>query len=248
MKVSIITPCYNSVSTIEETLDSVEVQEYPFIEHIIIDSASHDGTIHLLDDYKEHIDELVSEEDEGIYNAINKGVKKASGDIIGVLNSDDVYFSNSVINRVVEEFENNEVSAVYGDLKYIDDDGKTLRYWKSGAFDPSKFDKGWMPPHPTFFVKSELYEEYGLYDEQFDIAADYELMLRFLYKNEVAISYIPEVLVKMRAGGISNNGLSSRIYTLLEDYKAWRQNGLKRGQGIKAQILKRFNKLDQFIP
>ncbi|WP_445666630.1 glycosyltransferase family 2 protein [Fodinibius sp. AD559] len=249
MKVSIITPCYNSEATIIESVQSVQDQSYDNIEHIIIDGNSEDETLEVLHNYRAGIDKLISENDEGIYNAINKGILRATGDIIGILNADDKYISNDVIEMVVASFKKEETSAVYGDLQYLDSNAdKLLRNWEAGPFALKKFENGWMPPHPTLFVRSELYEEYGLYNEEFDIAADYELILRFLYKNEVPVSYIPEVLVQMRSGGVSNDGLKSRIQAFIEDYKAWKNNDLGTMTGLKAQILKRTTKIEQFFP
>jgi len=249
MKVSIITPCFNSASTIEETIESVRQQTYPDIEHIVIDGKSDDGTVDLIKENRQDIDVFISEKDAGIYQAINKGLKKSTGDILGILNSDDVYQAEEVIEKVVSEFRKQTISAVYGDLQYIDGrEKKVMRYWEAGEFDPSNFSRGWMPPHPTLFFTREMYEEHGLYKEEFKIAADYELILRFLYKNKIPVSYIPEVLVQMKVGGKSNDGFKSRFVTFLEDYKAWKENDLKKIQGLKAQVLKRATKIEQFFP
>ena len=247
MKVSIITPCYNSANTIEETVQSIQKQTYNNIEHIVVDGNSKDRTLEVLDRYKSGINKLISENDDGIYNAINKGIKQSTGDVIGILNADDKYVSNDVIKKVVKEFKDNKIQALYGDLQYLKPKGKGIvRHWKAGEFSVKKFKKGWMPPHPTFFVRSEMYKKYGLYKESYSISADYDLILRFLYKNKISVAYIPEILVQMRAGGISNNGITSRIKAFIEDYTVWIDNDLDKISGIKAQTLKRYYKVSQF--
>ena len=247
MKVSIITVSYNAERTIEETLQSVTNQTHKNIEYIIIDGASKDATISIINKYAHKIHTFVSEKDKGIYDAFNKGLKLATGDVIGLLNSDDIYAHDHVVENVVNCFEQNDVDAVYGDLKYVSpvDNLKTIRYWKSGKYNRSKFIFGWMPPHPTFFVKREAYEQFGLFDTDLRSAADYELMLRFLYKEGLKVAYNPEVMVLMKTGGQSNASLKNRLLGNQEDRKAWIKNELKTY--FFTSFMKPIRKLPQFI-
>lgn len=228
MKISIITPSYNSGSTIKSCLESIQQQTYKNIEHILIDGGSKDDTIGIAHTYS-HLTRIVSEPDQGIYDAMNKGIKLANGDIIGILNSDDVYTSQNVIQFVIDRFKNNKVDAVYGDLNYINQNNKIIRKWRSGEYGQDSFLQGWMPPHPTFFIRRECYEKFGLYNTDFSISADYELMLRMLYKHNLKGAYIPKVLVSMLTGGQSNGSLRKRWMANREDRKAWEINGLKPG-------------------
>ncbi|MBK3333194.1 glycosyltransferase [Persephonella atlantica] len=227
--VSVITVVYNGERYIEGTIQSVINQTYPNIEYIIIDGGSTDRTIDIIKNYEDYIDYWISEPDNGIYDAMNKGLESATGDIIGFLNSDDFYASNNTIEKVVKEFIAQKVDSVYGDLIYVNskDTSKIIRYWKSKPYKRGLFKKGWHPPHPTFFVKKEVYEKYGVFNLKFKIAADYELMLRFLEKYQISSSYISEVLVKMRIGGKSNKNIKNIIQANIESYKAWKENGLK---------------------
>ena len=231
MNVSIITVCLNCELTIEQTIMSVINQNYPTIEYIIIDGKSNDGTREIIKKYKDKISKIISEEDEGMYFAINKGIQLATGDIIGILNSDDFYVDNNVISKVINEFVSKDVDAVYADLVYVhrDDTSKIIRYWKADAYHHGLFKKGWMPPHPTFFVKKEIYDKYGLYNTDLSLAADYELMLRFIHKMKISLSYLPAVLIKMRVGGTGNKSLPQRLKDNREDRLAWKLNGLKPG-------------------
>ena len=226
MKVSIITVAYNSSKTIKETINSVLAQTYNNIEYIIVDGKSTDGTVELVQSYGDKISRFVSEKDNGIYDAINKGVKMATGDVVGILNSDDILSHNRIIQGVIDTFEQEQVDSVYGDLKYVSptDNSKTVRYWKSGDYNRNKFIFGWMPPHPTFYVKRKAYEQFGLFDTNLKSAADYELMLRFLYKHKISAAYINEVMVYMKTGGQSNASLLNHILGNKEDRKAWINN------------------------
>jgi glycosyltransferase len=227
MKVSIITPSFNSAKTIEETIKSVLGQSYKDIEYIIIDGGSKDKTLEIVNKYKDKISKIVSEPDKGIYDAMNKGVKLASGEVIGILNSDDLYADEKVIEEVVKTFENYKVQCVWGDLVYFTDDpNKIIRIWRSSDYKEDLFEKGWVPPHPTFFVKKEVYEKYGYFRLDFPVAADYELMFRFLKKYKISGKYISKVLVKMRAGGNANK-LKNIIKGNLECIRAWKINELK---------------------
>ncbi|MEM5830910.1 MAG: glycosyltransferase family 2 protein [Candidatus Aenigmatarchaeota archaeon] len=227
MKISIITPSLNSEKTIEETIKSVLSQTYKDIEYIIIDGGSKDKTIEIVDKYRDKISKIVSEKDKGIYDGMNKGIKLATGEIVGILNSDDLYFDESVIENVMKVFKENKIDCLWGDLVYFKDDpNKFIRVWKGGNYRPGIFKTGWVPPHPTFFVKKEIYEKYGYFRLDFPVAADYELMLRFLEKYRVKGYYLPKFLVKMRAGGNANK-LKNIIKGNLECIRAWKVNGLK---------------------
>jgi len=247
MKVSIITAVYNNKDTIKDAIESVLSQTYKNIEYIIIDGASTDGTVDIIRNYGDKIDKFISEKDNGIYDAMNKGINLASGDIVGILNSDDFYVDNRVIEKVVDVFENKTIDSLYGDLVYVDKDNidKIVRYWKSREYKEGLFKKGWHPAHPTFFVKREVYEKYGMFNLDFKIAADYELMLRFLEKYKITTAYLPEILVKMRVGGESNRSIKNIIRANIECYKAWKNNGLKIDPLII--IRKPFFKLFQYL-
>lgn len=227
-KVSIVTVVYNNKSTIEDAILSVLNQDYPDIEHIIIDGGSTDGTLEVLERYRERLARVVSEPDKGIYDAMNKGVHLASGEIVGILNSDDLYSDPGVISKIVSSLEASGSDAVYADLKYVDhsDLNKVLRVWKAGKYSRRKFLYGWMPPHPTFFVKRSMYLKHGVYKTDFRNSGDYELMLRMLFKHNISVVYLPEFLIKMRAGGVSNSTLRNRMRANAEDRRAWEINGL----------------------
>jgi len=229
MKISIITVVYNNKDTIKDAIESVLNQTYENIEYIIIDGASTDGTVEIIKSYGNKIDKFISEKDNGIYDAMNKGIKLATGDIVGMLNSDDFYASSDMIKKMVKEFKEKKVDSVYGDLVYVNAENtdKIVRYWKSKPFKEGLFKKGWHPAHPTFFIKKEIYDKYGVFNLDFKIAADYELMLRFLGKYKISSSYIPEIFVKMRTGGESNQSIKNIIIANIESYKAWKLNGLK---------------------
>ena len=248
MKISIITCSYNAVDTIEETIKSVLSQNYADIEYIIIDGLSNDSTINIIKKYSNKIYKFVSEKDSGIYNAMNKGLEIAMGDVVGFLNADDVYFDEAVISNVIKIFEDKKVDSVYGDLIYVSkDDNKIKRYWKSGNFNINNFKRGWMPPHPSFFVKNDVYEKYGGFNESYQISADYDLMLRLLYKNKISTFYLPKILVKMKTGGISNK-ISQTFKRLKEDYDIIKKYNLGGfGCGLWVMFEKRFYKINQYF-
>ena len=245
-KITIITVSFNSAQTIGDTLRSVAGQSYPNIEHIIVDGASTDQTMQIVTGFP-HVTKCISEKDEGIYFAMNKGIAMASGDVIGILNADDLYADNGVIAKVAAVFEDLAVDATYADLVFVDreDVSKVVRTWKSGPFKRSSMYNGWMPPHPTFFVRRSMYEKYGLFNTILRSAADYELMLRFLLKHEINLSYIPQTIINMRQGGESTASISNRIKANVEDRKAWSMNGLK--PHFFTLILKPLRKIKQFI-
>jgi glycosyltransferase involved in cell wall biosynthesis len=199
------------------------------LDYIIVDGKSTDGTKQIIEKYRLGISKFVSEPDAGLYDALNKGIDMASGDIVGILHSDDFYINDQVLSKVAEIFKKTGADAVYSDLYYVDrmDTNKIIRKWKSGDHSSSSFKNGWMPPHPTFFVKRSLYEKFGKFNTQFKTAADYELMLRFIEKHKAKIAYLPEYTVKMRLGGASNISFKNRFLANMEDRKAWEVNGLK---------------------
>lgn len=246
MKISIITATYNSAKTLRDTIHSIQSQSYPNIEYIIIDGLSTDNTVAIAKEYNGLVNGLLSEPDQGIYDAMNKGIGLATGDVIGILNSDDFYAHEGVLERVAQAFQESGADAVYGDLQYVqaEQTEQIVRHWKAGSFQYKRFRYGWMPPHPTFFVRRELYEKYGLFDISFHIAADYELMLRFLYKQRATVYYIPEVLVKMRVGGMSNASFRHRLRANREDLRAWQVNGLR--PYFFTTLLKPIRKIGQF--
>lgn len=243
MKISIITSCLNAKKTINDTIKSVLGQSYPDIEYIIIDGYSTDGTVDVIGCYKDKISKFISEPDNGIYDGMNKGLKIATGDIIGFLNSDDVYTDKNIIKEIAEKFETGNPDSIYGNIMYVDRKGKITRYWNPGKFSKDKFEKGWHPPHPAFFVKRLVYEKYGVFNENFKISADYEIMLRFLYKYDISTSYINKTLVKMQKGGVSNKNIRNIMRANVECYKAWKTNGLKINKCIF--FLKPLSKLKQ---
>lgn len=228
VKVSIITASFQAAGTIRDSLNSVRDQGLP-LQHIIIDGGSTDGTVEIINEFGSSIDVVISEPDSGIYDAMNKGFNFATGDVIGLLNADDYYHSKNVLKKVVSAFEDSQVEACYGDLVYVEntDPDKVVRYWHSGPFKSQKFYWGWMPPHPTFFVRRNIYEKYGLFRLDLGSAADYELMLRFLVRHKISVKYIPEVIVRMRTGGVSNASISNRLKANRKDKLAWKVNGIK---------------------
>ena len=246
MKISIITATYNSATTVEYTLQSIQQQTYPAIEHIIIDGFSNDNTLEIVKSFS-HIHTIISERDSGIYEAMNKGIAIATGDIIGILNSDDIYIGNDVLESVAAVFQNKDVDVCYADLQYVQShqDKKVVRKWESGNFSEKLFYWGWMPPHPTFFVKKEVYEKVGVFNTTLKSAADYELMLRILLKNKMSAYYIPRIIVSMSTGGMSNASIWNRIKANKEDRLAWKLNGLR--PYFFTLYLKPLRKISQFL-
>ncbi len=228
MKVSIVTVCLNAVATVRDAIDSVVSQDYPDIEHIVIDGESTDGTLEALRPYESRIARLVSEKDRGLYDAMNKGAAMASGDVVGFLNADDFYASSHAISSVMERFSDKTIKACYGDLEYVakNDTGKTIRYWKSGEFLKGSFAKGWVPPHPSFFVRLDDFRAIGGFNTSLNLAADNDLMMRLLECAGVNSTYLPEVLVKMRTGGATNAHFKNILAQNFEIISALRANGL----------------------
>ena len=246
MKISIITVSYNSEDTIEDTIKSVISQDYSDVEYIIVDGASTDGTLGVINRYKENIKAVVSESDKGMYDAMNKGIQMSSGDVIGILNSDDVYKDSNVLSLVINSFEQN-IDAVYGDIEYVDriDLNKRLRYWPAGEYKLNSFKWGWMPPHPGFFIKKSKYVQFGLYLLGLGSSADYELMLRMVVKHQIKLNYIPKVITKMRMGGVSNQSFKNRLKANKNDSLAWKVNDLN--PFWFTVWLKPIRKLGQFV-
>ena len=228
MDISIITVSYNAARTIEESILSVVAQEHVSIEHIIIDGGSTDGTRVAIEKHRNSLAHVVVEPDNGVYDAMNKGIRLASGDIIGILNADDVYYNNTCLQKVIDAFTEFDTDAVFGDLVYVkpNNPNKIVRYYRSDMFSVEKFARGCMPAHPTFFVRRECYDKYGLFSTDYRIAADFELLVRFLFKNKISYHYIPDILVKMRTGGISTRNLKSNLILNKEIVRACRANGL----------------------
>ena len=246
MKISVITATWNSAATIVDTINSFQSQDYTNTEYIIIDGASTDDTVALVKDSGAAVDVFVSEKDEGIYDALNKGIALASGDVVGFLHSDDVFADGLVLSRIAKAFLDNDTDSVYGDLEYVSakSPDKIIRKWKSGTFDRERMRNGWMPPHPTFYLKREHYERLGGFNLDYRIAADYDSMLRYLWLNKLSAAYVPEVLVKMRIGGESNRSISNIIQKSREDRRAMQKNGLP---WTMALISKNLSKVPQFF-
>lgn len=228
MKISVITVCFNVQNTIVDTLRSVRDQTHDSIEHIIIDGGSTDNTLNMVEAEGRHVTKIVSEKDKGIYDAMNKGIALATGDVIGFINADDFYPSPDVLSVVASAFESSGVDCCYGDLCYVQqgDVSKTVRYWSSGPFTPGLFRRGWCPPHPTFFVRREVYARLGGFDLSFKIGVDIELMARYLEVGRISNHYIPKVLVHMRMGGTSNRRLSNIVKQNLEIRRGFLALGL----------------------
>ena len=246
MKISIITSVYNNKKQIKQAIDSVLSQSYENIEYIIIDGASTDGTVDIIHSYGNKISKFISETDNGIYDGLNKGIQHATGDIIGFLHSDDFYLNNQVIQDIVNHFQENNCDGVYGNLIYVDKNNtnKIIRYWKSETFKYQNLKKGWMPPHPTFFIRREIYHQFGSFDTTFKIAADYNFMLKILASKKIKACYLSQVLYVMRVGGASNKSLQNILKKSIEDLKALKEN--KVGGHISL-FIKNFSKVSQFF-
>ncbi len=246
MKISIITVTHNAGDFLRTCIESVQQQSYPDIEYIIIDGKSTDNTLNIAAFY-DNISQLVSEKDQGMYDALNKGIALATGDVIGILNADDFLATDNVIANISNLFEINKAGVVYGDLWYVDknDTDKVIRKWKSQPYKKGIFQMGWMPAHPTFYARRELFEKYGNYRLDMGSAADYELMLRFMHKFRVQSVYLPQVMVKMRAGGMSNHSIKARLKANQADLAAMKVNGLKYPR--IAAFLKPLRKMPQFL-
>lgn len=244
--ISIITVVYNGAATIKDCIESIQKQDYP-AEHIIIDGKSSDKTLEIVNQHKTNATRVLSEPDRGLYDAMNKGIALATGDIIGILNSDDLYASNFVLERIASIFLNPSIEACYGDLVYVEKQNvnRIIRYWKSRSYEDGLFNKSWVPPHPTFFVRRTVYEKYGKFDLNFSLAADFELMLRFMARYNIQTFYIPEVLVKMRLGGSTNKNVINIMKQNKEIYLAGIKNRIPIS--IFSIPYKFFDRMQQFF-
>lgn len=246
MKISIITVVWNNATTIKDAIGSALSQKYENIEYIVVDGGSTDGTVDIVKSYGDKINKFVSEKDKGIYDGLNKGISLAIGDVVAFLHSDDLYENNTVVEEIAKMFQaDSSLDGVYGDLIYTykDDTSKVLRYWKSRDFESGLLAHGWMPAHPTLFLKRDVYERFGRFDLSFKIAADYDFMLRVL-KSGIKVKYLPSVLYKMRVGGESNKSLKNIVRKSREDLRALRKNNVG---GVGSLFIKNFSKLGQFL-
>jgi glycosyltransferase len=246
MKISLITVTFNSEKYLSHCIESVQNQTYDNIEHIIIDGKSTDGTVAIIKKYESKITTWVSETDRGMYDAINKGIQLATGDVIGILNSDDMLESNDVIETIAKTFIEQNIDSLYGDLEYVDknDTNRVFRVWKGKTYNRNLFRMGWMPGHPTFYIKRAVVMQFGLYENHYFTAADYEFMARYLYKHKISSYYLPKMIVKMRMGGASNKNLNQRLRANRRDYLAMKKNCIP--MPFVVSILKPLIKVHQF--
>lgn len=244
-KISIITVAYNAAQSIEHCIRSVIEQDYPEIEHIVIDGGSTDGTLDILDKYRKNIAVLVSEPDRGIYDAMNKGIALATGDVVGTLNADDRLASTDIISSVTTLFAIKNADIVYGNLVYVNQNQKTVRVWNAGKYFPGVYNWGWMSPHPTFYCRRELFEMWGLYSLNYGSAADYELMLRFMHQHTPRVEYLNKVMVKMLPGGVSNKNISNHVKAWRNDFRAMQECGIR--SPLLTIILKPLRKIGQVL-
>lgn len=245
VNISLITVTFNAANTIEKCIKSVIEQKYPYVEYIIIDARSTDGTIAIVNKYDKYIHHIICEQDKGIYDGMNKGISLASGDIIGIINADDHFAADDILSHVAQAFECTGADIVYGDIDYINNKNRVVRKWRSGIYKPGHFNRGWMPPHPSFYAKRQLFDTFGKYDLQYGSATDYELMLRFIHTNKLKVHYLNKVMVKMLVGGVSNQSLGNRISAWQNDYKAMKHNRLTFPHF--SVILKPFRKIIQYL-
>lgn len=246
MRVSIITVTYNSAATLAHTMQSVKMQDYGDIEHVLVDGGSKDQTLSIIQSFP-HVAKWLSEKDNGLYDAINKGIQMATGDIIGILNSDDFFPDSHVVSLIANTFKKNDVAAVYGDIAFVRPGRleKIVRLYSSKKFTPRRFGYGYMPAHPSFYVRKECYTTMGMYKADYKIAADYELLMRFIYKYAISYAYIPETLVYMRTGGVSNKNVLSRYTLNKEIIRACKENGVSTNMAVLS--LKYINKIFEYI-
>ncbi len=250
MKISVVTAVYNRADTVRDAIASVQGQTHGDVEHVVQDGGSTDGTLEVVRAAANPATALVSERDGGIYEAINRGIARASGDAIGLMHSDDMFASPHVLERVAEAFTDPDIDGVYGDLQYVSasDPSRVIRHWRSGEYRPERLARGWMPPHPTLYLRREVFDAHGLYDTSLQIAADYDAMLRYLLRGRIRLRYIPQVLVKMRVGGESNRSLERIVRKSREDLAAIRRNGLAGPAGGAGVLMfKNLRKVGQFF-
>lgn len=238
MKISLLTVSFNSETTIKDTVESIQSQDYKDIEYIVVDGNSSDGTVGIIKSYDSLISKWISEPDKGIYDAMNKAIRMASGEVVGILNSDDFYYNNQILSQVAKEFSDPSIDVVFGDLVFVDphDLNKAVRKYSSARWHPGKFAWGFMPAHPTVFIRRRYYEKFGLFKTDYKIAADYELLIRFLYVHKLKYRYLPLTMVKMRKGGVSSKNLMSNIILNNEIIRGCRENG------IKTNVMKVYSK------
>ena len=245
LKLSLVTVVYNAQDTIGQCIESVISQNYQNLEYIIVDGGSTDNTLQIINQYRSRINILISEPDKGIYDAMNKGIKLATGQIVGTLNADDHFADHEVLLSIAKVFEQQDIDAVYGDLEIINQHHQIIRKWCSGQCNSSSFNLGFMPPHPTFYCRRNLFEKFGFYSLEYGSAADYELMLRFIHLYKIRSFYLKKVMVKMRVGGISSKNLKNRTKAWAFDLKAMRKNKIMFP--LLALMLKPLRKIIQFI-
>lgn len=245
MKLSVITACFNSQSTIRETLESVIGQDYSDVEYIVVDGGSSDATLDIINEYKKSITTLISEPDAGIYDALNKGINAATGDLVGFMHSDDTFANSGVLTAIAKSAAGYD--AVYGDLDYVSQDNpdKVIRHWRSREFTPTLLRRGWMPAHPSLYLRRNVYMELGGFDLEFRIAADYESILRYFSQPGFKAKYLPETMVKMKLGGASNGSLKGVIRKTREDMAALRKHRIANPWIVLA--LKNISKVPQFL-
>jgi len=244
-KISLITVAYNAGSTIRRCIESVIAQNYTNFEYIIIDGGSTDDTLQIINQYKDHIAAFISEPDEGVYDAMNKGILHARGEVIGTLNADDFFATNDVLAAIANAFEQQNTDIVYGNLDYVKPNETITRKWRTKAYKRGMYNWGWMPPHPTFYCKKQLFEKLGFYNTEYGTAADYELMLRFMHSNSFTAFYINKVLVKMQCGGLSNKNPVNRVKAWQNDLKAMHSNGVL--YPLLTLIIKPMRKIGQYL-
>lgn len=246
MKISVITVVFNGEKTIRQTVESVLAQDYKDVEYIVVDGNSTDNTAKIVKSFGDRITKFVSEKDQGIYDAMNKGIQFATGEVVGLLNADDLFASPDVLSHVAAAFQRSQADAVYGDLQYFDGETERVtRHWRAGAYRPGLFLWGWMPPHPTFFIRRSWYQKQGSFRLDMGTAADYELMLRMVHKHGAKLAYVQKVLVRMRVGGVSNVSLKNRLFANRNDARAWKINGISPYP--ITILLKPVRKIFQFI-
>lgn len=245
MKVSIITSCYNREATIRGAIESVLEQDYPYIEYIVVDGASKDNSLAIINEYKNGIDKIISEPDNGMYEGINKGIRAATGDIIGLIHSDDFLFSSHTISEIVQAFKEQQADLVYGNGVFVEYDNinQMIRNWISGTYTKENVKNGWLPLHPTVYIKKEYMDKYGLYDESYKIAADSDLLVRYLYETNLKVHYLNKYIVRMRMGGLStDSGKTKQKWG--EDLRMYKSHGIKPFSALRGKIL---SKIPQFI-
>lgn len=246
MKLSLVTAVWNRADTIGDAMASVRAQTHGDYEHLVQDGGSTDGTLGIVQAAADDRTRIESARDGGIYPALNRAIARATGDVVGLLHSDDLFADDRVLERVADCFRETGADGVYGDLVYVsrDDPSRVIRYWRSGDYSPALLRRGWMPPHPTLFLRREVLTRHGAYDTAFRIAADYEAILRWLTAGDVRLAYVPQVLVRMRVGGESNRSLGRILRKSHEDYRAMRRHGVG---GLGTLAAKNFGKLGQFM-